>query len=421
MRLRPAVLAVSLIASPLALALPAQAATPDKDHSVTVGGFASVEAGGDWSEGTVTVKNDADAPYGGQHLVLYFGTQMLGVDQIVAEYADGTSGAWQPVKLVDQDLGATPAGHQGVATDLTGAGIDVPAHASRTFKLRFKLVQSTHEGPNSDVAVEPLLAPALSADGQAKDFTVRGVGRGVKTTGLTTTVTGLPKDLPADGKPQAFQVSIRTANGFDWHLTQASFFLWAGQKYGSMTGPSACDAQVDVQDPQDGSWHKVSMQAGGVEGQLVDLTKWATGPVDNRVLNARVTLGKNFRTDTDASLNFGQFGGADRTLFWTSQPIAATPVDGAPECLGQSTPAPTPTTTAPAVVPAAAVTAATAKTVTAAVARTDTGTSVDGTGATELADTGSNGAGLSAGIAGALLVAGGAVVTLTRRRTRGSN
>ncbi|MFH8386746.1 hypothetical protein ACH4E7_38505 [Kitasatospora sp. NPDC018058] len=93
MRLRHAILTASLIASPLALSLPAQAAGQDKDHSIAVDGFASVEAGGGWSEGTVTVKNDADAPYSGQHLVLYFGSEMLGVDQVAAEYADGTSGA----------------------------------------------------------------------------------------------------------------------------------------------------------------------------------------------------------------------------------------------------------------------------------------------------------------------------------------
>ncbi|MFJ4188241.1 hypothetical protein [Kitasatospora sp. NPDC089509] len=394
------------------LSLPAQAAGLDKDHSVTVDGFASVEAGGGWSEGTVTVKNDADAAYSGQHLVLYIGSEILGVDQVAAEYADGVSGAWKPVKLTDQDLGAKPAGHQGVATDLTGAAVDVQPHATRTFKLRFKLLQSTHEGPTQDIGIQAFLAPSMGADGQAKDFTARAVGKRAKTTGLTTTVTGLPKDVPADGKPHAFQVSIKTANGFDWHLTQASFFLWAGQKYGKMTGPAACDAQVDVQDPKDGTWHKTSMQAGSVEGQLVDLTKWATGPVDNRVLNARVTLGKNFKTDTDASLNFGHFPGADESLFWVTQPIAATPVDGAPECLGQTAPTSAPTTTTPAVVPATApATSATA----AATPATPATAAHKGA---ELAETGSNGVGLTAGIAGALLAAGGAAIALTRRRTR---
>ncbi|MFH8386745.1 LPXTG cell wall anchor domain-containing protein [Kitasatospora sp. NPDC018058] len=93
------------------------------------------------------------------------------------------------MKLVDQDLGAKPAGHQGVATDLTGAGIDVQPHASHTFKLRFKLVQSTHEGPYQDVELQAFLAPAMGANGQAKDFTARAVGKNVKTTGLTTATT----------------------------------------------------------------------------------------------------------------------------------------------------------------------------------------------------------------------------------------
>ncbi|MFE5580453.1 hypothetical protein [Kitasatospora sp. NPDC056531] len=416
-------MAASLIASPIALSLPAQAAGPDKEHSVQVDGFTSVEAGGGWSEGTVTVKNDADAPYGGQHLVLYLGSEMLGTDQVVAEYADGASGSWQPVKLVNQAMSNQPTGYEGVAADLTGAGIDVQPHAARTFKLRFKLVQSKHEGPWEDVSLHAMLAAGLDAKGQVKDWTAT-TQKTVKTTGLTTTVTGLPKDVPADGKPHAFQVSIKTANGFDWHLTQASFFVWAGQKYGSGPGPAACDAQVDVQDPKDGSWHKVGTAAAGVDGQDVNLTKWATGPADNRVLNARITLGRNFKTDKDASLGFGYYPGAGPMLFWAMQPFAATPVEGAPECVNPDAPAPAPTattpastapvaTSAPAVVPVAAPTTASATTAPAVASAAGTGDR------SELADTGSSGLGLTTGVAGALLAAGGAAVVLARRTRRG--
>ncbi|MFG2841874.1 hypothetical protein ACGF12_01725 [Kitasatospora sp. NPDC048296] len=407
--------------SPLALSLPAQAAGPDKDHSVAVDGFASVEAGGGWSEGTVTVKNNADAPYSGQHLVLYLGSEMLGTDQVAAEYADGASGSWQPVKLVNQAMSNKPTGYEGVAADLTGAGIDVQPHAARTFKLRFKLVQSKHEGPWEDVELRAMLAAALDANGQVKDWTAT-TQKTVRTTGLTTAITGLPKEIPADGRPHAFQVSIKTAYGFDWHLTTSSFFLWAGQKYGSMEGPAACDAQVDVQDPKDGSWHKVGMKAVGMIGQDVDLTKWATGPVDNRVLNARITLGKNFKAEKDATLSFGYYPGAGPMLFWVDQPIAAVPVEGAPECVNPDVPtpapsvttAPTSTPTAPAVTSAPAVVPVTAPT-TAAAAATP---AADTRSGAELADTGSSGLGLTAGIAGALLAAGGAAIVLARRRTR---
>ncbi|MFE7528708.1 hypothetical protein ACFU7Y_23760 [Kitasatospora sp. NPDC057542] len=410
MRLRRAILAASLVASPLALALPAQAAGQDTDHSVRIEGFASVEAGGGWSEGAVTVKNDADAPYTGQHLVIYFGSKVLGKDQVAAEYADGASGSWQPVKLVDQDLGVDPAGYQGVATDLTGAGVEVQPHSARTFKLRFKLLQSTHEGPWVSVGLQAFLAPTFGADGQAKNWTVQAPGASAKTTGLTTAFTGLPKSVPADGKPHAFQVSIKTANGFDWHLTSAAFFVWGGQKYGSMSGPAACDAQLDVQDPKDKSWHKVGMAAVGIGDHDVDLAKWATGPVDNRVLNARITLGKNFKTDTDASLGFGNFPGSTEMLFWTKQPIAAAPVEGAPECVDPNAPAPTPSTSSAPAVPASVSTTTPAAPAPVTVADTNRA---------ELADTGSRGLGLTAGIAGALVVAGGAAIVLTRRTRRG--
>ncbi|MET8542847.1 hypothetical protein ABZW03_19655 [Kitasatospora sp. NPDC004799] len=400
--------------SPLALALPAQAAGQDNAHSVRIEGFPSVEAGGGWSEGTVTVKNDADAPYAGQHLVIYFGTQMLGKDQVAAEYADGASGSWQPVKLVDQDLGAKPAGYQGVATDLTGAGVEVQPHSARTFKLRFKLLQSTHAGPEVNVSLYAYLAPTFGADGQAKDWTVQAPGVSVKTTGLTTSFTGLPTSVPADGKPHAFQVSIKTANGFDWHLTSAAFFVWGGQKYGSMDGQGACAAQLDVQDPKDKTWHKVGMGAVGAGDGDVDLTKWATGPVDNRVLNARLTLGKNVKTDTDASLGFGYYPGASPMLFWAMQPIAAVPVEGAPECVDPNAPIPSPSTSsAPAVVPAAVST-----TEPAAQPRASAPVKATDTNRAELADTGSRGLGLTTGIGGALVVAGGAALVLTRRARR---
>ncbi|MEV7025366.1 hypothetical protein [Kitasatospora sp. NPDC093558] len=416
-------MAASLIATPFALSLPAQAAGPDKDHSVQVDGFTSVEAGGGWTEGTVTVKNDADAVYNTQHLVLYFGQQYLGLDQVAVEYADGASGAWQPAKLVAQELGGQFKGYEGVSTDLTGAAVEVQPHATHVFKLRAKLVQSKHEGPTFGFAIQAFLSPGLDKTGQAGNWTALAPVKNVPVSGLTTAVTGLPKAVPADGKPHAFQVSIKTANGFDWHLTNGSFFLWAGQKYGKMEGPAACDAEVDVQNPADGSWHKVGLKAAGYDGNDVDLVKWATGPVDNRVLNARITLGKNFKSTTDdTELDFGYYPGAGGPdLFWTTQKFTSTPVDGAPECVNPDAPATTPATpaptasaatSAPAVVPAGAATSTPSAGPKAAVAAAGTGSKA------ELADTGSSGLGLTAGVAGALLAAGGAAVVLARRARR---
>ncbi|MEV6977587.1 hypothetical protein [Kitasatospora sp. NPDC093806] len=418
MRLRHVLMAAALVASPLALAAPsAQAAPGDSLHGVTIDGFSSVTPGGGWSEGTVTLKNDTDQPSAAEHVLIYIGSQALGLDQVVAEYADGDSGAWQPVKLVAQKLSSDPDGYEGTAADLTGAGVEVQPHAARTFKLRFKLVQSKHEGPAVDVNLEAFAGARLGPDGQAQDWASR-TGKSVKVTGLTTAIEGLPKSIPADGKPHPFKVSIKTANNFDWHLTTASFFLWQGQGVGSMNGPAACDAEVDVQDPKDGSWHRVDLGAVGMVGGTVDVAKWATGPVGNQSLNARITLGKNFKLDnSDPELGFGYYPGAGPVLFWTTQRLASTPVDGAPDCVNPGAVAPTakPSATATPAKPTASPSPTTA----AKAAAKPSPTKAAGP---ELADTGSSNLAVPAAIAAALLAVGATAITLarrTRRTTRG--
>ncbi|MFJ3787925.1 hypothetical protein [Kitasatospora sp. NPDC090091] len=422
MRLRHALLAATLVASPLVLALPAQAAGSDTKPGIRFDGFASVEAGGGWSEGTVTVKNDADAAVTGQHVVLYFGSEMLGLDQVAAEYADGAAGTWQPVKLVDQDLGARPSGYQGVAADLTGAPVELQPHSAHTFKLRFKLLQSAHMGPFNDVNLQAYLAPTFGQDGQAKDWTAQ-TGTSVRTTGLTTALNGLPGSIPADGKAHPFTATVKTANKFDWHLDRAVFFLWAGQGFGSMDGPAACDAQLELQDPKDGSWHRVGMAARGLDGSDVDLVRYGTGPVDNRVINARITLGANFKTSADARLGFGHVPGAGSTLFWAEQKVAATPVAGAPACVDPNAPAPKPTATtpapttpAPSVAPVAAVTASPTATASAS-PRAATG-NAGTTGRTELADTGAPDVTVPTALGAGLLAVGAAAITVARRARR---
>ncbi|MCG6494725.1 hypothetical protein [Kitasatospora sp. A2-31] len=429
MKLRHALLAATLVASPLVLALPAQAAGSDTGTGLRIDGFASVEAGGGWSEGTVTVRNDTDAAVTDQHLVLYVGSRMLGVDQVAAEYADGAASTWQPVRLVDQDLGAKPSGHQGVAADLTGAPVELPPHSAHTFKLRFKLLQSAHMGPFDDVDLMAFLAPTFGKDGQAKDWTAQAPVKGVRTTGLTTAIDGLPAAIPADGKPHPFTVSVRTANRFDWHLDGAVFFLWAGQGFGSMDGPAACDARLELQDPKDGSWHHVGLGARGLDGQGVDLAAYGAGPVDDRVINARITLGAGFRTSADARLGFGHFPGAGSTLFWAEQKVAATPVAGAPACVDPNAPAPKPTAStaptaaptspapaAPSVAPVAAVTAQPSATASAS-PRAATGLAGT-TGRTELADTGAPDVTVPTVLGGVLLAVGAAAVTVARRARR---
>ncbi len=424
-------MAAALVSSPLALAVPAQAT--DQEHGLKFAGFTSIQSGGPWSEGSVTVTNDADTEYDTQHLVLYFGEFELGLDQVAVEYADGDADSWHAAPLVAMDLSAVPTdGHDGVSTDLTGAAVKVAPHSARTFKLRVKLLQSNHVGLIGDFPISGYLATGLDPkDKQAVGSTVPFAGLSVPATGLDVAIDGLPKPVPADGRPHAFQVSVKTANGFDWHLSKASFFLWAGQQYGKMEGPAACDAELDVQNPADGSWHRVGLKAAGAYENDVDLVKWGSGPVDDRKLNARITLGKNFHsTADDSSIGFGYFPGAgNEDHFWTTQKFTSTPVAGAPDCVDPDAPPATPSAAASAApvqvaaqvgataaaTPAVTATATPTRKPSASKAPSSRAATAEGA---DLADTGSSGTGAMAGLAAALIAAGSAAVLVSRRRGR---
>ncbi|MFE4599504.1 hypothetical protein ACFRKE_01440 [Kitasatospora indigofera] len=221
-------------------------------------------------------------------------------------------------------------------------------------------------------------------------------GGNVPLTGLDVALSGLPKAIPADGKAHSFQVTIKTANAFDWHLTKASFFLYTGD---GVKQPTACDAEIDVQNPADGSWHRIGLEAVAMDEGDVDLTKWATGPVDNRTLNARIALGKGYTSTASTSIGFGFYPGAGPNHFWTMTGFAATPVDGAPACLDLA---------APAASPSAAASTTTKKPAPAKASASSA----------PLAETGSDGTGLTAAIAAGLLAVGATVVVGARRRGR---
>ncbi|PYC87576.1 hypothetical protein C7C46_04055 [Streptomyces tateyamensis] len=264
---------------------------------------------------------------------------------------------------------------------------------------------------DQDIPVYAALSRTV-ADSMRSDKAAAWAQLNVKPGGLTTTISGLPAQIPLDGKPHPFQVSIKTANHFDWHLTKASFLVFAGQGIaGADAGPSACDGEVDVQDPATGVWHKVGTKIAGGEDNDVDLVKWATGPVDNRVLNARISLGKNWKSNPKgAELSFGYYPGEGPNYFWTTQTFTTTQVAGAPDCVSHDGSA----AGTPSPAPAAATTAGTAATTGSATATATPAA----TGGKELASTGSSGSGLIAGAGAALLAAGAGVLVLMRRRGR---
>ncbi|MFC9330439.1 hypothetical protein [Kitasatospora sp. NPDC057015] len=399
MKISHALMAAALVSSPLALAVPAQAEDPDR--TLAFSAFTALQAGGGWSEGSITVTNKAAAEYDSQHLVLEFGAQQeIGADDLKVEFADGsTPDSWHAAPLVAMDLGGSTNGHEGLAADLTGATVKVAPHATHTFKIRIKLLQTSHRALVTDLSLQGHLAAGLDRTGQAKDWTVQASGGNVPLTGLDVALSGLPKAIPADGKAHPFQVTIKTANGFDWHLTKASFFLYTGD---GVKQPTACDAEIDVQNPADGSWHRVGLEAVAMDEGDVDLTKWGTGPVDNRTFNARIALGKGYTSTSSTSIGFGFYPGAGPNHFWTMAGFAATPVNGAPACLDLAA--------APAASPSAAASAAATK---PAPAKASAAAS-----SAPLAETGSDGTGLTVGIATGLLAVGATVVVAARRRGR---
>lgn len=392
-------MAAALVSSPLALAVPAQAADPDR--TLAFGTFTALQAGGGWSEGSITVTNKADTEYDAQHLVVEFGSQQeIGADDLKVEFADGaTPDSWHTAPMVAMDLSTAKDGHDGLATDLTGANVKVAPHATHTFKIRIKLLQSSHQALVDDLSLRGFLAAGLDQTGQAKDWTVQATQRSAPLTGLDVAVSGLPKAIPADGKAHPFQVTIKTANGFDWHLTKASFFLYTGD---GVKQPTACDAEIDVQNPADGSWHRVGLEAVAMDEGDVDLTKWATGPVDNRTLNARIAFGKGYTSTPESSIGFGYYPGAGPNHFWAMAGFAATPVNGAPACLDLAA--------VPGASPSVAASSAATK---SAGAKASASAS-----SAPLAETGSDGTGLTAAIAAGLLAVGATVVVGARRRGR---
>jgi hypothetical protein len=405
MKIRHALVASVALSSALGLVAAPAAQANDATKSVTFAGLTDLQVGGPWSEGSVTLANTSATDDTTDHLVLRVGYGKFALDQFAVEYAQGASGDWKPLTFAAAATG-DPRWTGGIV-DVTGAAVDLKAKSSQTIRLRMKLPQSDRELDPQDIPVEGVLASSIDAF-QHGEHAADGEKQ-VKPGGLTTTISGLPAQIPLDGKAHPFQITIKSANHFDWHIDHASFLVFPGQGIpNSDNGLSACDGEVDVQDPATGSWHKVGTRIAGLEGEDVDLAHWATGPVDDRVLNVRISLGKNYKSDPKtASLGFGYYPGEGPNYFWTMQGFTTTPVAGAPDCVdpnGSGTPSPAPAAaTTPVATPTATPTA--------------TAQATASTGRT-LAFTGSTGTGLVAGLGAGLLAVGAGVLFLMRRRGR---
>jgi hypothetical protein len=170
-----------------------------------------------------------------------------------------------------------------------------------------------------------------------------------------------------------------------------------------MSGPEACDADVDILDPATRQWHRVGLGAAGIADASVNLAKWATGPAYDRTLTARITLGAGFNAGaSDSTLGFGYYpGSGDPDYFWVMHKLTSNHVAGAPACVKPSSSAPAPTAAGSPSTGATTPTPASSKTG-AVLAQTGGGSST----------------GLLAGSGAALVALGGAAFATARCRAR---
>ncbi|MFC5908237.1 hypothetical protein [Streptacidiphilus monticola] len=320
----------------VALGGAAHADVPYQDYGkyVSLNGPHGLSVGGAWGVWTLQAKNPNAATDATDHLLF----NMFGVDdpaQFQFQVRAGTTGAWHAAPVHWYQMSSNPRRFPFylASWDFTGKALRLAPHSVRTFQVRARRLPSRRETSPFPANFTAYLTPKQGSSGQGGNFTARA-DESVAPWGLHTAIKGLAAKVPADGRHHQFQIRISSDNHANWHLDKASFFLWQGQKYGSMSGPRACDAELEVYDPHGHKWHRVGLGAAGVNQLTVDVAHWATGPAWNRTLTARLTLGAGFRTGSDAFLGFGYYpGSGDPDYFWTTQKIAAVHSARAPRCV----------------------------------------------------------------------------------------
>ncbi|MFJ8746522.1 LPXTG cell wall anchor domain-containing protein [Embleya sp. NPDC127516] len=388
-------MSAAVIAVPLCVFAPASPASALAlpDGAVTVEFPNAAEYAGGWTEGTIRLTNKTGTSLTGVHP--YLSLQGASYDpavpsSVLVEVADGPGAPWKP--LATRTIGEL----RDVRGDLApAAGMDLPAGYDHTWRVRVRLLQVATEGPTSDMGVGVFVAKGSTSNGNYVDL--QGDGRTMlRVSGLETSYTGLPKEFPADAKPHEFQVHLKTRNKADWHLSRASFGMDLDR---AMSGTSACDARIEVKDPQ-GVWHKVKNEAAGRSELDVDVAKWATGPVDHKVLQARISIGGGYATPTNHWIAFGYYPGAGPNNYYEKADFTTVTVSGAPKCAGDAT------TTTPTTAPSTPATAAPVP---------------PAQGKPELAETGDDNGNTATllGVAGVLALAAGAGTTFAVRRRRG--
>lgn len=155
-----------------------------------------------------------------------------------------------------------------------------------------------------------------------------------------------PATVSDDGTPHEFTINATTTNGTDWHLPISGFVV--GDLGWGNDAERNCAIEVDVLDPATGLWDRVRAMADlddpevPTEDQDVDLSKYATGPVDDQTVTARIAFGSGALTyDTNDTthgfpVGFGTYPGAESNDWFPHGTVHVTGAADAPKCVDLS-------------------------------------------------------------------------------------
>ncbi|MFD3455377.1 hypothetical protein ACFWVC_24785 [Streptomyces sp. NPDC058691] len=307
------------------------------DGSVKVSMPSAVTVKGDWVQGTFTVTNPSSTTLTGQHAFWDISTMdwtdPMPAGSVLMDWADGKDDTWHRAPLkVYYPFGSKPS-EWPYPVNLhwkmgPADGWTLKPHASHTYRIRLSMPQSSMAEPIHTLYARTRLGagsdgqggPSNQVGSDAAELAVRG---------MVPKVLGLPATVPVDRRAFGFTLDIRTQHKADWRLKEAGFGLDAGW---SDKIPPACDARIEVRDPVFKTWNPVGTSMY-LPGKMTALNRWATGPVDHRVVTARLLLGGNF-TAGKHQLSAGQYPGiGPNTFFPTANFTATRPAGAKPACL----------------------------------------------------------------------------------------
>ncbi|QMU67069.1 hypothetical protein [Streptacidiphilus sp. P02-A3a] len=127
--------------------------------------------------------------------------------QIQFDYRPGTTGAWRPMPLKWTQISSNPSFplYDGSFYFDGGAVLGLAPHGTRTFQMLARRVATSAETQPFDADLTAGLTPDLHAD-QDGNLTARA-DISVAPLGLSTEISGLPTNIPADGKPLRLTVA----------------------------------------------------------------------------------------------------------------------------------------------------------------------------------------------------------------------